>query len=48
MKMTKQNNKTIPKKEIDTSKLPCANCEWRYSIHCPKCEWNKKGNVKVY
>lgn len=37
-------------KKVPLSKLPCIknNCEWRYSIHCPKCEWNKNGKVKVY
>lgn len=35
-------------KEIDITKLPCFKCEWRYSIHCPKCNWNKQGKVKVY
>lgn len=40
--------KEQPKKEIDVSKLPCKNCKWRYSTHCPKCKWNQKGDVKVY
>ena len=38
----------IKSKEIDITKMPCANCEWRYSLFCPRCEMNKKGNVKVY
>ena len=35
-------------KEIDISKLPCNKCEWRWTIHCPKCNWNKNAKVKVY
>lgn len=37
-------------KKIPLSELPCIknNCEWRYTTHCPKCEWNKNGNVRVY
>lgn len=49
--MSKTQSKKQPKeKEIDPLKLPCnkINCEWRYSIHCPKCEWNKDGKAKVY
>ena len=38
----------IKSKEIDITKMPCINCEWRYSLFCPRCEMNKKGNVKVY
>ena len=41
--MVEVNGKLVP-----LSKLPCWTCEWRYSIHCPKCEWNKDGKVKVY
>lgn len=33
---------------VDISKLPCWNCFWRYSLHCPRCEWNKDGKVNVY
>ena len=44
-KTIKKENNNI---QIDISKLPCNVCEWRWSIHCPKCEWNKKGKVKVY
>ena len=28
--------------------LPCNKCEWRWSMHCPKCYWNSKGKCKVY
>ena len=35
-------------KDLDITKMPCADCEWRYSLFCPRCEMNKKGNVKVY
>lgn len=35
-------------KKIPLEKLPCWDCEWRYSIHCPKCEWNKDGKYNVY
>ena len=41
--MVEVNGKLVP-----LSKLPCWKCEWRYSIHCPKCEWNKDGKAKVY
>lgn len=40
-----QNAKT---KQLDITKLPCFKCEWRYSIHCPKCQWNKDGNINTY
>lgn len=39
------NSKT---KQLDITKLPCFKCEWRYSIHCPKCQWNKDGNINTY
>ena len=35
-------------KQVPFEKLPCAKCEWYYSMHCPKCEWNKNGKYKVY
>lgn len=38
----------IKGKEIPLEKLPCNKCEWRYSIFCPRCEWNKNGKFKVY
>lgn len=41
--MVEVNGKLVP-----LEKLPCWTCEWRYSIHCPKCEWNKDGKAKVY
>lgn len=28
--------------------LPCKKCKWRYSICCPKCNWNREGKYKVY
>lgn len=28
--------------------LPCSKCKDRYSLHCPKCEWNKYGNTNTY
>ena len=35
-------------KEVPLEKLPCWTCKWRYSIHCPKCVWNKDGKFNVY
>lgn len=35
-------------KQLDITKLPCFKCEWRWSIHCPKCQWNKDGNINTY
>ena len=35
-------------KQLDIAKLPCFKCEWRWSIHCPKCQWNKDGNINTY
>lgn len=35
-------------KKVPFSKLPCAKCKWYYSIHCPKCNWNKGGKYNVY
>lgn len=34
--------------EVDWEKMPCYNCEWRWSIHCPKCDWNADGHIMVY
>lgn len=44
----KKTKVIINGKEIPLEKLPCWKCEWRYSIHCPKCEWNKDGKYNVY
>lgn len=37
-------------KKVPLSELPCIKnkCEWRYTTHCPKCEWNRDGKVRVY
>lgn len=42
-----KENKDKPK-EIPLEKLPCWTCKDRYSIHCPTCDWNKKGKVRNY
>ena len=39
---------TIKRVEADFSKLPCSSCEWRWSICCPECEWNKSGKFNTY
>ena len=36
------------RKQLDITKLPCFKCEWRWSIHYPKCQWNKDGNINTY
>lgn len=28
--------------------LKCGSCDYRYSIICPNCEWNKKGKYNTY
>lgn len=38
----------IGNKWVLFSKLPCAKCKWRYSIHCPKCDWNSDGEYNTY
>ena len=35
-------------KKLDITKLPCFKCEWRWSMHCPRCQWNKNGNINTY
>lgn len=46
-KVDKEKDSTKEPK-IDLTKLPCWKCEWRYSLHCPHCNWNKDGKVNVY
>lgn len=43
-----ESDGTIKEIEVDFDKLPCAKCEWRWSIHCPKCDWNKDGKINTY
>lgn len=35
-------------KKVPFSKLPCSKCKWYYSMHCPKCNWNKEAKYNVY
>lgn len=55
----KQNNKRVIKRleangsyteiEVDWNKLPCAKCDRRYHLCCPKPNcWNKDGKYVVY
>ena len=38
----------IKELKADFEKLPCKDCEWRWSICCPKCDWNKEGKYNTY
>ena len=42
-----KNDKYITIK-VDWNKMPCKNCEWRYSMHCPHFDWCKKSNICTY
>ena len=42
-----KNDKYI-KIKVDWNKMPCKNCEWRYSMHCPHFDWCKKSNICTY
>lgn len=45
--VTRPNGETKEIK-VDWEKMPCYKCEWRYSIFCPKCDWNRDGHCNVY
>ena len=48
VKVKKFEDGKITDTNINFEKLPCLNCEWRWSIHCPKCKWNEDGKYCTY
>ena len=38
----------IDNKLILFKKLPCMKCKYRYSLHCPSCNWNLDGKYNTY
>lgn len=39
---------TITIIEVDWNKMPCKDCEWRWSLHCPHGCWNASGQYNTY
>ena len=44
----KEKNGELKEILVDWEKMPCAKCEWRYTLDCPQCEWNRNGDYYVY